>query len=124
MARKKEMETKMLDCYTVQDNGSSPIKDVNIVGGKVITDTATCTIKISTEHDVRKIIDGLLYDTTNAEKILSEDGATYYATQNRRFFCEMCGDITAISFDDMKKIVSTIGNVDLYEKYIGKVEKA
>lgn len=86
------------------------------------TDAEDSRIKITTTQATRKVIDGLLYDTTNAEKILYEDGATYYATQNRRFFCEMCGDITAISLDDMKKIVSTIGNV-VYEKYIGKVEK-
>lgn len=81
---------------------------------------------------VSAIIDGLLYDTANAESILSvyqhkNYGAPLiidlYRTKNQRFFTvSVCGDIKPRTEEEVKCILSKFP--DKYQETFGKVVDA
>ena len=81
------------------------------------------------------IIDGLLYDTSKARKILRfcdtaklECGTflvnkTLYVTNSKRFFCtDNLGRLSKLSDDEVKTILSEYP--DKYQEIFGKVEDA
>ena len=85
-------------------------------------------INISDVIPTRAIINGLLYDTSKAEKIFTMrnwiDGSStnLYVTFNNRFFTECQGNIKPKSEEEVKFMLSK--HPDEYQKIFGKVENA
>lgn len=85
------------------------------------------------QKPTRAILNGLLYDTSKAKKILEYydpvgNGSywsykTLYITENGRFFCKNSfGDLKKLNDDDAKSILSKYP--DKYQEIFGKVEEA
>lgn len=87
------------------------------------------------EHNPsRAVIDGLLYDTSKAEKVVTfysciANGSFFatkdlYMTKNRRFFSVSClgGYIQTETEEEVKKILSQ--RPEKYQEIFGKVEEA
>lgn len=82
----------------------------------------------------RAVIDGLLYDTSKAEKVVTFNSfdangkffaiKSLYMTKNKRFFSERFGDgyIQAETEGAVKKILSQ--HPEKYQEIFGKVEEA
>ena len=87
------------------------------------------------EHNPsRAVIDGLLYDTSKAEKVVTFDSCIangsffipkdLYMTKNRRFFSvsRLGGYIQTETEEEVKKILSQ--RPEKYQEIFGKVEEA
>lgn len=74
---------------------------------------------------MKKIANGLLYDTDKAEKIMECDLHSVYKTANGRLFM-MHDVLDQITCTDMDLIKTFIGenNVDLYIELFGTVQEA
>ena len=90
--------------------------------------------EIHEQNPSRAVIDGLLYDTSKAEKVVTFDSCIangrffipkdLYMTKNRRFFSVSClgGYIQTETEEEVKKILSK--RPEKYQEIFGKVEEA
>ena len=105
-------------------------EDINVQELEDFYNPSAEDINISDVIPTRAIIDGLLYDTSKAEKIftvrdwIDSFGSTtnLYVTSNNRFFTEYKGDITPKTEEEVKVMLSK--HPDEYQKIFGKVKNA
>ena len=91
-------------------------------------------IQVPEQEPIRAIIDGLLYDTSKAEKkfsFISEDPVknmmyyqwtTLYVTKSGRYFCEQCGNIIPLSKHELRYLLKYFPKT--YQEIFGKVKDA
>lgn len=72
---------------------------------------------------MKSIIDGKMYDTEKAEKLLEDRYIKIYKTKNDRLFCVINGTITPVAMEEIKECIG-IYLPDLYIKHFGEVEEA
>lgn len=74
---------------------------------------------------MKKIVNGLLYDTDKSEKIMEADLHSVYQALNGRLFVthDILNEITCVDIDSIKMFIGE-HNVDLYLKLFGNVQEA
>lgn len=88
---------------------------------------------VKQQKSITAVIDGLLYDTSKATKILEYYDVigcgtywinkTLYITNSKRFFCtDNLGTLSKLSDDEVKTILSEYP--DKYQEIFGKIEDA
>lgn len=89
---------------------------------------------VKKEQPIAAVIDGLLYDTSKAEKkftfltgntvkgLLYSCYADLYVTKSGRYFCEQLGNIVPVEEHELRYLLQSYP--DKYQKIFGKVEEA
>lgn len=74
---------------------------------------------------MKKIVNGLLYDTDKSEKIMDTDSHSVYQTPNGRLFVthDVLNEISCVNVDSIKEFIGE-HNADLYLKLFGNVQEA
>lgn len=88
--------------------------------------------EIREKFPIRKIVNGKLYDTSKAKRIYfsvryskldcRDIRREYYVTDKGNYFSVVDGDISPVSEEQIKEVLSTYP--DIYQKYFGRVEEA
>lgn len=75
---------------------------------------------------MKRVIEGLLYDTDTATLIFTDDNSRrrYYMTPNKRFFVfYITGEMSVKTEDDIKELLGT-QNYDKYVEIFGEPQEA
>lgn len=74
---------------------------------------------------MKKIVNGLLYDTDKSEKIMESGLHSVYKTSNKRLFIthDILNEITCVDMDQIKKYIGE-HDADLYQNLFGNAQEA
>lgn len=89
---------------------------------------------VKAEKPITAVIDGLLYDTSKADKkfnfltrntvksLLYYYNTDLYVTKSGRYFCEQCGNIIPLDEHELRYLLQCYP--DIYQEIFGRVEEA